>query len=135
MAAADPCNAEVLLMSISFKGTQLGVAVGASLDETVQDVTIRGEGKIGPTCRIPVAADLVCTCQFLVKPFFDPLAAAAKTPGNLVITTHHKTADVVTTLTNMVPRGFSHVINRDAPPFIWSQTFVQEDSMDTQTVS
>jgi len=130
MAAAAANQAEVLLVSATWNDVRLGIVVGFSFEEALQDVVIRGEGVTGPSSRSPVARDLVCTLSFLVQPPIPPILDGC-TPADLVITT--QLADCTTQLThtlhNMVPRGFAHSMNRDAPPAIWSQSFAHQSDM------
>ena len=131
--AANPNQAEVLLVSAAWAGTRLGVVVGFSFEEALQDVVIRGEGVTGPSCRSPVARDMVVTLSFLVGPPIDPIANGC-TPGDLAIKV--QLADCVTQLThtikNVLPRGYSHSGNRDAPPFIWTQSFAIQSDMTSE---
>jgi hypothetical protein len=133
MAGANPSQAEVLLVSATWNGTRLGVVVGFSYEEALQDVVIRGEGVTGPSCRSPVARDMVATLSFLVGPPIDPIAFGC-TAGELDIVV--QLADCVTQIDrkifNTLPRGFSHSGNRDAPPFIWTQSFAIESDMTSE---
>ena len=131
--AASPNQSEVLLVSGSWNGTRLGIVVGFSYEQALQDVVIRGEGMTGPSCRSPVARDMVATISFLVGPPIDPIANGC-TPGELDIVV--QLADCTTQIThkilNVLPRGYSHSGNRDAPPFIWTQSFAIQSDMTAQ---
>ena len=124
--------ADVLLASAKWSNTYLGICVGFSFEESVQDVVIRKELSTSPDARAPIARDLVCTVSFLVGPPVDPVVNGC-TPGTLVILTQE--ADCTTcrthTLTGMVPRGYVKAFNRDTPPAVWTQTFVFQGSLDT----
>lgn len=124
---ADPCLSEVLMVSVVHGVFQYGVAVAVSYELTVQDIVVRGEGVVGPTCRAIVAKDLVAVCSFLVK----PPQASDTGPADLVITTTMGNGNArVTTLKDMVTRGFAYEFNRDAPPALFRQTFVHVGSME-----
>ena len=123
---ADPCKAEVLMVSVVHGAFAYGVAVAVSFELTVQDIVVRGEGVVGPTCRAIVAKDLVSVCSFLVK----PPQASDTGPSDLVITTTMGDGGArVSTLKNMVTRGFAYEFNRDSPPALFRQTFVHVGSM------
>ena len=122
-----PCQAEILLSTITFGGVDLGVSVGFSLEEIVQDIVIRGEAVTGPSCRGIIHRDAIATVHFLSPPVIPPTCVK----GALVITTldaqcppvsHVKTLGAGDNM--MVPRGYSVVLNRESPPAIYSQTFV-----------
>ena len=125
---ADPCTSQVLMVSVVHGACAYGVAVAVSFELTVQDIVVRGEGVVGPTCRAPVAKDLVSVCSFLTKP--GPQASDVG-PSDLVITTTMGDGNAkVTTLKDMVTRGFAYEFNRDAPPALYRQTFVHVGSME-----
>ena len=133
MPAADPCDAETILVSIVHGSTYLGIAVGFAYEETHDDVVIRGEGVPGPSCVGEVSANLVCTADFLVPP---PITPTSQTAASLVITT--KQADTGTkthTLANMLPRGFAVEMNRDAPPLRYRQRFIHKGNLTSSPVS
>lgn len=122
---------EALMVSVIHGTFQYGIAVAVSYELTVQDIVVRGEGVVGPTCRAIVAKDLVAVCSFLVKPPQD----SDVTVADLVITTTTGNGDSrVTTLKNMTTRGFAYEANRDAPPFLYRQTFVHVGSMEVNGV-
>jgi len=123
------CDGEILMVSVSWNGTPYTLATGATFALTVQDLAIRGEGVIGPTCRGVIGADLVATVEFLVKPPFDPLANQ-NTYANLVIVTKSFVGAVVThTLHNMAPRSFNWGMHRDQPPGTYNQQFAYKGDM------
>lgn len=128
MAAADPCDSDILLVSVIHGTFQYGVAVAVSYELSVQDVVIRGEGVVGPSCRGIVAKDIVAVCTFLVK----PPQNSQVTPANLVITcTQADGGQTVHTVNDMTTRGFAWEFNRDNPPALFRQTFVHVGDMTT----
>ena len=130
--AADPCDAGILLVSITHGSTALGIPVAFNFEQASEDVVIRGAGKTGPSCRGVVAQDLVCVADFLVKPPISTSASAA----SLVIVMLDANGDTITdTLGSMLPRGFSEEMNRDSPPAVWRQRFVHVGDMDSNPVS
>lgn len=119
--AADPCDAEILLVSVLHGATRLGVSIAFSYNWSVSDVVIRDEGVTGPTCRGIVRQDLDASVEFLVQPPIVPDTG----PASLVISTQRANGNARThTLANMKSRGFSQQMNRDAPPSVYSQQFV-----------
>ena len=131
MAASQPCDSDVLLVSVFHGSFQYGVAVAVSFELSVQDVVIRGEGVVGPSCRAIVGKDLTCVCSFLVQPPQNSNAG----PANLVITATTGSGDTVThTLQNMVTRGFAYEFNRESSPAMWRQSFVHVGNMSVNGV-
>jgi hypothetical protein len=124
------CDTETILVSAAWAGNALGMAVGFDYSLTVQDIPIRGEDAIGPSCRPVVAADCSASVTFLVKPPIDPIANM-NTTGDLVITTRKGAGGdpVVHTLNDMIPRGFAQSMNRDSGPAVYSQAFVHKGNM------
>ncbi len=130
--AADPCDAGILLVSITHGSTALGIPVAFNFEEAIEDVVIRDAGKTGPSCRGVVAQDLVCVADFLVKPPISTGASAA----SLVIVMKDTDGDTITdTLGSMLPRGYSEEMNRDSPPAVWRQRFVHVGDMTSDPVS
>lgn len=133
--AGDPCDADVLLVSVAWGGDAYNIATGAAYECAIQDVAIRGEGVIGPSCRGAVAGDLTAVVDFLVKPAFDPIANK-NTTGDLVITcTQADGGTTVHTCDDMIPRGYAFAIDRDSPPARWRQNFVYQGDMDEDPTS
>ena len=123
--ANEPCKAETLLVGVSHGGTAYGVPVAVSYELSVQDVVIRGEGMIGPSCRSIIGADLTAVCSFLVKP-----PKASDLTGSLVITAYLADGTNRThTLLNMVTRGFAYEMNRESPPALYRQSFAHVGNM------
>ena len=128
---ADPCDASVLMVSVVHGGFTYGVAVAVSFELTVQDIVIRGEGVVGPSCRATVAKDLVAVCDFLVPPPQD----SDVTKADLVITTYQGDGGTTTyTLKDMTTRSFSTQFNREAPPAVHRQTFAHVGDMEVNGV-
>lgn len=124
--ASDPCNSETLLFSITHGGVAYGLPIAVSYELSVQDVVIRGEGMIGPSCRSIIGADLTCVCSFLVK----PPQASDTGPASLVITTFLGDGGTRThTLASMVTRGFAYEFNRESPPAMYRQAFAHVGNM------
>jgi len=132
MAAANPCDSEVLLAKVEHGTFQYGIAVAVSYELSVQDVVIRGEGFIGPSCRGLIGGDLVSVVSFLVKP-----AQESDTgPAELKITTYQADGGTVLhTLANMVTRGFSYSMQRESPPAMYTQSFAHVGNMSAGTAS
>lgn len=131
MAAADPCDAEVLMVSAAHGATQFGIATDWEFGEEPTDLKIPGEGVLGPTCRPLIRNDALASVGFLVGP---PIAV--DTNASLVLTA--KQADGGTkayTITTMKARGYRQVFDRDAPPAKWSQAFAHVGSMATSPIS
>lgn len=123
---AEACSSETLLVTVVHDGFSYGVAVAVSYELSVQDVVIRGEGAVGPSCRAIIGKDLTCVCSFLVK----PPQASDKGPGDLVITSMMGDGNSRThTLANMVTRGFAYEFNRESPPAMYRQSFVHVGDM------
>ena len=130
--AADPCNRDILMVSVTWGGEAYGIAVGASFEMSIVDEPGRGEGVIGPTCPGMVAGDLISVVDFLVKNPVDPISNQY-TAKDLVITC--KRADQVSvshTCKSMIPRGYRYAFDRDNPPARWSQTLRHKGSMATE---
>jgi len=124
---ADPCLSEVLLVTVVHGAFTYGVAVAVSYELSVQDIVIRGEGKVGPSCRAVIGKDLTCVVSFLVKPPQD----SDVTVANLVITTFMGTGATRThTLSSMTTRGFAYEFNRESPPAMYRQSFVHVGDME-----
>lgn len=129
--AASPCDAEVLFVSVVHGAFRYGIPISISYELTVQDVVIRGEGVVGPSCRGIVAKDLVAVCTFLVKPPQD----SDVTLADLVITTTMADGGTRThTLADMTTRGYAYEFSRDNPPAIYRQTFVHTSDMSVNGV-
>jgi len=129
---AEPCTSQVLMVSVIHGAVSYGVAVAVSYELTVQDIVVRGEGVVGPTCRAIVAKDLVAVCSFLTQP--GPQNSDV-TEADLVITTTMGNGNAkVTTLKDMTTRGFAFEFNRDSPPALYRQTFVHVGSMSVNDV-
>ena len=136
MSAASPCDAETILVSATWNGTQLGMVVGYDFSLSIQDIPIRAEDSIGPDCRPVVAGDLSASVTFLVKPPIDPIAHMNDTGSLVIVTRKGMGGDPVThTLATMIPRGFAQSMNRDSGPAVWSQAFVHKGSMTENPVS
>jgi len=128
---ADPCASEVLLVTVTHGGFAYGVAVAVSYELSVQDVVVRGEGKVGPSCRAIVGKDLTAVCSFLVKPPQDSDTG----PSNLVISALLGDGGARShTLANMVTRGFAYEFNRESPPAMYRQSFVHVGDMSVNGV-
>lgn len=133
--AGDPCDADILLVSVTWGGNAFNIATGAAFEVALQDVAIRGEGKIGPSCRGLVAGDMTAVVDFLVKPPFDPITNKTTT-GDIVITcTQADGGTTVHTCDDMIPRGYAFAIDRDSPPARWRQNFVYQGDMDEDPTS
>jgi len=129
--AANPCNAETLMVSVTHGAFSYGVPIAISYELSVQDVVIRGEGVVGPSCPAIVAKDLVAVCTFLVK----PPQNSDVTPANLVITNTMADGNVRThTLASMTTRGFSYEFARDNAPALYRQTFRHVGNMSVNGV-
>ena len=119
------CSSEVLLVSVVHGGFSYGVAVAVSYELSVQDVVIRGEGAVGPSCRAIVGKDITCVCSFLVGPPQDSDIVA-----NLVITTILGDGTQINhTLSSMVSRGSAFEFNRESPPAMYRQSFCHVGDM------
>jgi len=125
---ADACDSEVLLATIKHGVFSYGVATAVSYELSVQDVVVRGEGKVGPSCRAIVGKDLTAVCTFLVQPPQESGVAVA----DLVITCTLGNGNTRThTLANMTTRGFAYEMNRESPPAMYRQSFVHVGDMDS----
>jgi hypothetical protein len=129
---ADPCNAEILLATVKHGTYSYGVATAVSYELSVQDVPIRGEGKLGPSARGVIGKDLTCVVTYLTKG--DGATTYAQnsdvTPADLVITTHQADGDsTLHTLKNMTTRGFAYEMVRESPPAQYRQTFAHVGDM------
>jgi len=130
---ATSCAGEILFVAVSWGGSPYTMATGATFALTVQDLAIRGEGVIGPSCRGVIGADLVATVEFLVKPPFDPIGNMNQF-RDLVISTKDFMGNAVThTLHNMAPRSFNWGMHRDQPPATWNQQFAYKGDMATES--
>jgi hypothetical protein len=130
--ASNPCNAVILMASVVHGSTELGIPTNISIEEPREDVIIRGAGKVGPSCRGEVGADLVCVVDFLVKGFIAVNAAAA----SLVFTGYDSLGNSVTyTMTNMKPRTQAFEMNRNSPPGTNRQRFAHQGDMDSNPLS
>lgn len=124
---ANPCEAETLLATVVHGAFSYGVATAVSYELSCQDVVVRGEGKVGPSCRAIVGKDLTAVCTFLVK----PPQASDVTAANLVITCYLASGATRThTLSNMTTRGFAYEMNRESPPAMYRQSFVHVGDME-----
>jgi len=132
MAAANPCDSEILLAKVEHGTFQYGIAVAVSYELSVQDVVIRGEGFVGPSCRGLVGADLTAVVSFLVKPAQESDTGEA----DLKITTYQADGGTVLhTLKDMVTRGFSYSMQRESPPAMYTQSFVHVGNMSAGTAA
>ena len=132
MAAANPCDSEVLLAKVEHGTFQYGIAVAVSYELSVQDVVIRGEGFVGPSCRGLIAADLTAVVSFLVKPAQESDTGEAE----LKITTYQADGGTrLHTLANMVTRGHSYSMQRESPPAMYTQSFVHVGNMSAGTAA
>jgi len=129
---AEPCTSQVLMVSVIHGAVSYGVAVAVSYELTVQDIVVRGEGVVGPTCRAIVAKDLVAVCSFLTQP--GPQNSDVDVADLVITTTMGNGNAKVTTLKDMTTRGFAFEFNRDAPPALGRQTFVHVGSMSVKGV-
>ena len=129
---AEPCTSAVLMVSVLHGAVSYGVAVAVSYELTVQDIVVRGEGVVGPTCRAIVAKDLVAVCSFLTQP--GPQNSDVDKADLVITTTMGNGNAKVTTLKDMTTRGFAYEFNRDAPPALYRQTFVHVGSMSVKGV-
>jgi len=133
--AGSACDADTILVNASWNGTAFNIVTGVSYTVTVQDVAIRGEGVIGPSCRGPVFGDLVGTVTFLVNPPFDPIAHK-RTAANLVFTVEQADGGQrVITMSNMIPRGVTYAFDRDTPAATYVQQFVHQGDMATLPIT
>lgn len=130
--AADVCNRDDLLVSITWGTTALGIGVGASFECSVVDEPGRGEGVTGPTCPAVVATDLVAVADFLVKSPIDPIANAMEAKNLVIVCKRADGTTVSHTCLSMHPRGYRWAFDRDNPPARWSQTFRHKGSMATE---
>lgn len=131
MAAANVCDSSILMVSVIHGTFQYGIAIAVSFELTVQDIVLRGEGVVGPSCRGEVAKDLVAICDFLVP----PPQNSNVTKAELVIVTKQADGGTTTyTLKNMTTRGFSTQFNREAPPAIHRQSFCHIGDMSVNGV-
>lgn len=128
---ADPCASEVLLVTVTHGAFSYGVAVAVSYELSVQDVVVRGEGKVGPSCRAIVGKDLTAVCSFLVKPPQDSDTGPANLVINALMGDGNARAHV---LANMVTRGFAYEFNRESPPAMYRQSFVHVGDMEVNGV-
>ena len=131
MPAANPINSEVLINSLTFNGTFLGVVEGYEWESSVAEVVVRGEGVMGPTIRLPYARDLIVVVNFLVRPSIP----VDETIGALIITTQDGAGAVAHPLGSFKARGSSQQFNRDNPPAHWRQTFAFVGSVVTDPIS
>ena len=123
---ASACDSEVLLATVTHGAHSYGVATAVSYELSVQDVPIRGEGKVGPSCRPIVGKDLTVVCSFLVKP---PQVSDVK--ADLVITTYQGDGGIRThTIKDMATRGFAYEFNRESPPAMYRQSFAHVGDME-----
>ena len=128
--AALACSAETLLATVVHGSFSYGIAVAVSYELSVQDVVIRGEARVGPSCRSIVGKDLTCVCSFLVAPPQD-----SDVVNDLVITV--LLADgtsIAHTLSNMVTRGSAYEFNRESPPAMYRQSFCHVGDMSVNGV-
>ncbi len=131
MPASDPCDAEILIASATHGSTQLGIVTGWNLEFIEQDVSIRGEGVTGPTCRGVIARDFIVVVDFLVPPPIAPNTLATLTLNSIQADGGTKAYAITT----MRSRGYAQAFNRDSPPAQWRQTFVHVGSMATDPMS
>lgn len=128
---ADPCDAGVLLISVTHGATPLGVATRFNFEHSIERLVLRGEGKVGPSCRPIIARDVVALVDFLVKGPIVPDISAS-----LVIVTKDSDANTITdTLTTMLSDGYAKEMDRDAPPARYRQRFVHKGGMDSDPIS
>jgi len=126
---ADPCDAAILLVSATHGVTALGVPVAFSIEFAVEEVIIRGEGKLGPSCRGNVAYDFVALVDFLVAPPLNPITVV---PASLVIVAKDSDGDNITdTMANMKVLGYAKQLDRDTPPARYRQRFGHKGDMDS----
>jgi len=132
MAAANTCDSEMLLAMVKHGDFQYGIAVAVSYELSVQDVVVRGEGFVGPSCRSIVGADLTAVVSFLVKPAQESDTGEA----DLKITTYQGDGGTrLHTLANMVTRGHSYSMQRESPPAMYTQSFVHVGNMSAGTAA
>lgn len=135
--AANPCTSETLLATVVHGTYNYGVAVAVSYELSVQDVVIRGEGRVGPSCRGIVGKDLTAVVTYLTKgDGAEKYMQASDTgPANLVITAYQANGNTTThTLANMVTRGFAYEFNRESPPAMYRQSFVHVGDMEVKGI-
>lgn len=132
MAAANPCDAAILIVSATHGATQIGMAVGFSFEYSIERIVIPAEGVTGPSCRGIVRQDLVAVVDFLVKGPIEPNTG----PSSLVIVTKDSDGDSITdTLATMIADGFAKEMNRESPPGRYRQRFVHKGAMSSNPVS
>jgi hypothetical protein len=134
--ASAPCNSETVIVYASWKGTQFNQVVGVSYTVTIGENVIPGEGVLGPSCRAPIASDLVATVTFLVPPPFDPIANI-RTVGDLVFQIIQGDGGTRTcTMDDMIPRGFTYDYSRMAGSLAtYVQQFAHQGDMATLPIT
>ncbi len=133
--AGSACDAETLLVSASWDGTEFNVVTGVSYTVSVTAVPIRNEGKIGPGCRGVVGADLAASVTFLVAAPFDAIDKK-NTVGDLVFTaTQMDGGNRTCTMADMTPRGTTYAFDRESPPATYVQQFVHTGDMDSLPIT
>lgn len=119
---ADPCDAGIVLVSVTHGATALPIPTGFAWTEIIQDVVIRDAGSIYPDCRGIFYRDCTCVVDFLVAPAIAPDTG----PADLTIVINDAEGDTITVvLKNMVARARSEQMNRDSPPALHRQEFVR----------
>jgi len=127
---ASACDSEVLMVSVVHGAHAYNVAVAVSYELSVQDVVVRGEGVVGPSCRAIVGKDLTAVVSHLVKPSYD-----SDYVGDLVVTAYLGSGATRThTLKNMVSRGFAYEFNRESPPAMYRQSFAHVGPMKVNSI-
>ena len=122
------CDAQSILVSFVHGSTGLGTPIGIQVEQSLDDVIIRGAGKIGPTCPSLVAGDLILLVDFLEKGHIARSASAA----SCVATYKDGDGDSQTdTWATMLARSVGKTANRDVPPFPYRQRFRHKGDMDT----
>lgn len=128
MPAADPCDADLLLVSAIHGSTQLGIVTGFQFGLAADLAKIRGEGVKGPSCIGVKANDYVVVVEFLVAPPVAVNGAAA----SLVIVTKKMDGTTSRTHTWVTMRTFEYAreFDRENPEGgRWRQPFIYEGAL------
>jgi hypothetical protein len=121
------CASEVLIISAKYGGADLNHPVAYNIVETVTRIPIPNPGKLGPGCRVGVAADLVCTVEFIERPLVDIYHEPA---GLEIITKDGDGTEVTKSMDNMVVVS-TGVVHNDRSPARYQVTFAIQDDMDS----
>lgn len=126
--------AMILLSSVQYGETDLGTPNAVAVEETIDTVVIRNQGKTGPGARGVIAKDVTVLIDFLEKGVIVPSDCMGTDTLHIVGTTSD-CSEVDIDITGMMALGYSFEMNRNSPPGVWRQKFALVSDMDSDPIS